>query len=276
MVYIGMTKKHLTVRWNGHVASRNSRLGAAIAERPNGAFAVISMASAVGRTNARLVEDILIRQWETQAPKGYNSTIPREPGLVRQPIRRVSDYSQPHAHTTGEMGLDPHDINYYRSDLVPTPENGSAPMTVEDKRCRKCGMRKPLRAFDLARHRLCSDCRTHANLAAAERWAATYVPATVAPTEAEIWAASQSGVDTSAKVPALTTTYIGFKKWMNERKRRETIDRENAARAAGKPVKTPTYRSHKLCVRCKHVKHSSQFPHPRYRICLACDGPPLT
>jgi ribosomal protein L37E len=142
------------------------------------------------------------------------------------------------------------------------------------RRCRRCGEVKPIRGFQLPRHRLCTACLTRSNLLAVEHWAAAQAPAPSQPSAAQTWAAQASG-HKAGKLPGLTSSYEGYKKYYRDKARHKSADKENEARKAGQTKRPPKYHHVKLCVRCHLKKHISQFGHPRWRICLACDGPPL-
>ena len=150
-------------------------------------------------------------------------------------------------------------------------------MPVNDKRCRKCGQTKPLRFFTLPRHRLCTRCRTHSQFDLVEEFVADQADVAASPSAAQLWLAQQPGVARpGGPVPALTMSWEGVKKYNRERARQIRIEQEQQAIADGHNVHTPTYRKVKSCVRCKERKHVTMFRSPRYRICSACDGPPLT
>jgi hypothetical protein len=124
---------------------------------------------------------------------------------------------------------------------APKPENNQ-------KRCHGCKQVKPIRYFDLPRHRLCTKCRARSVMPAVEA------------------ASLRRGARPLAN-------WSSYKNYAVERARQAAADVRERARAAGKPVKTPAYRTIKYCVRCGFKKHVSQFDHPRDRICLACYDP---
>ena len=151
-------------------------------------------------------------------------------------------------------------------------------MSANDKRCRQCRQSKPIREFTLPRHRLCTACRTGRNIDLVEAWIAgrqSLPPAS--PDPAAVWAAQKSGqlLEPGGKVPGLTMTWEGSRKYARDRARQIRLEKEQDAAKQGKPVHTPTYRTVKVCVRCHAHKHVLAFHNPRYRVCMACDGPKI-
>lgn len=157
-------------------------------------------------------------------------------------------------------------------DAPETPENPHKNL----KRCRKCQVYKPIREFDLPRHRECTACRRRKNLPIVEAWLAHQAPVPTEPTELEVWAAQQSGFKPDEPMRALTTMWAGNNKYQRERARSEAIAKERFDKARGIPVRTPKYATVKVCRRCQQTKHVSAYNNPRFRICAACDGPPIT
>jgi hypothetical protein len=62
-------------RFNARRRPKGSELYAAISEHGAGAFTIESVASAKSWGDLRAVEELLIHQWDTLAPFGYNMTI---------------------------------------------------------------------------------------------------------------------------------------------------------------------------------------------------------
>jgi hypothetical protein len=149
------------------------------------------------------------------------------------------------------------------------------------KRCRRCKLDKPLREYQLPRHKLCSLCLTRGVLPRLGR--AELVAQEQQRAQDYALAKHQERTDMAARGEAPWQPILQppidewdrYKDYMVKRARQLRADKEALARAAGEPVKTPTYSTIKWCVRCKKQKHVSQFGHPRYRICLECDGPPM-
>lgn len=162
-------------------------------------------------------------------------------------------------------------------DAPETPENPRKNL----KRCLKCQIYKPIREFELPRHRQCIACRRRQNSPAIEAWlahTAPQPPIPYKPSEVETWAAQQSGFNVPPGYPvrSLTTTWAGYNKYQRERARHEVIEKERFDKARGIPIHTPKWATVKKCRRCKELKHVSAYNNPRFRICAACDGPPIT
>jgi hypothetical protein len=163
------------------------------------------------------------------------------------------------------MDVDDNDASYtlYRLWLE---REGPQAGTKNHKRCRQCGEVKPIRDFQLPRHRLCKRCLTRGELSPAEQ-AARDQQRTREYAEAraqERAAAIARGADPWQPLPV-----------RDDKQRVKNYHVEKARRKArAQPTKTPKHRDPiKLCVRCHFKKHVSQFDHPDDRICLACYDP---
>ena len=181
----------------------------------------------------------------------------------------------PHAHAEGNSVLT---MVSLVNTVVTAPREVTA-MPANDKRCRKCGQTKPIRFFTLPRHRMCTRCRSRGNYDFVDDWLANQParPPPVPPSAAEVWAAEQAHgpLPPGTPIPKLTMTWDGYKKYERERQRQIRREKEQEA-ALSQPVRTPVYRKIKLCVRCRERKHVTMFRNPRYRLCMKCDGPPIT
>ncbi len=78
--YVGITSGDVARRWKDHIyysrraRAASSALGAAIRKYGAEAFAVESVACALSAKDAQAIETLLIWQWSTVAPNGYNLT----------------------------------------------------------------------------------------------------------------------------------------------------------------------------------------------------------
>ena len=159
---------------------------------------------------------------------------------------------------------------------------------VNWKRCQTCKLKKPIRDFQFPRHRTCTECHTLRNTRENLRWHqavtsqqddAPSVPAVNPDWEAvRAWSNQRGGFDPSQ---ALTSTLEGYNKYQREIRRARAIAKIEArererARKGLPPKVTPLDAPPRLCMRCRHILARSLFPNPRARICIACDGPPLS
>jgi hypothetical protein len=117
---------------------------------------------------------------------------------------------------------------------------------IHHKRCVQCKQVKPIRMFDLPRHRLCTACRLHTDDASLLAYVTGEVPA-------------------SALWPA-TTTAAGHNRYQRERYRAAALQRDPLTRQLDHTA-VP-----KLCRTCHMMKPASHFANPRWRVCLSCEG----
>ena len=157
----------------------------------------------------------------------------------------------------------------------------SSHASTNEKRCRQCGRSKPIREFELPRHRLCIHCRTRGvvkttpeqRLEAEQQAQREY--AIMKAQERD--AARARGEDPWKPMPQpRTMEWNDYKNYQVDYKRRQRNEREAMAREAGREVPAPRYREIKVCVRCKTRKHVTHFREPRDRICVACFNPDTT
>lgn len=93
--YVGITKKTLAYRWRRHCEMRHNPEGStcralarAIAKHGTEAFTIEPLASARTSTDLMALERLLIAQWGTRAPAGYNLTAGGEGGFDPSPETR--------------------------------------------------------------------------------------------------------------------------------------------------------------------------------------------
>lgn len=121
-------------------------------------------------------------------------------------------------------------------------------MPHNDKLCRSCGQHKPLREFTLPRHRVCTACRERAGVPQVTAWlyATEQIPSPVMP---------------------LTSTREGYNAWQRARYRAVHPTVPTKPKDPTAPLKP------RLCRRCHQIKPATMFKSPRWRLCIACDGP---
>ena len=160
------------------------------------------------------------------------------------------------------------------------PNPMSSDTSINQKRCRQCGRSKPIREFELPRHRLCIHCRTRGvvrttpeqRLEAEQRAQREYALMKAAERDAAR-ARGENPWQPPDKPPPRTMDWDSFKNYQVDYKRQRRNEREALAREAGHDVPAPRYREIKVCVRCKARKHVTHFREPRDRICIACFDP---
>ncbi len=97
--YIGITSGDVAQRWKHHVyysqreRSRASALGAAIRKYGADAFSVEVICCARGLDDIKAVEAVLIQQWATFAPGGYNLTLGGQGRFGFKPSRESVEQS---------------------------------------------------------------------------------------------------------------------------------------------------------------------------------------
>lgn len=119
------------------------------------------------------------------------------------------------------------------------------------KKCRDCKQRKPIREFDLPKHRQCSACKRR-------RY-----------TEAGIdWAVAPAG---QAALPSSNSSRAAWNKYQREYHRRLARDKPDR-RIKRADYEPPAFR---ICTECKRELPASMFATPRVRLCRTCDTPKL-
>lgn len=109
------------------------------------------------------------------------------------------------------------------------------------KVCRTCRIAKPIREYDLPRHRVCTACRAKG---------------------VTVHRGTPEQASAGTTIPSITT-HAGYKMYYRLRAR--------ALASGTPPPKRAKFPLPKKCRRCQRVLTVDHFAHPRFRLCKTCD-----